>query len=179
MVFVVLVVGYTPVARAGSRDIGVVAFFGPPARLIGRCLLDLGDVFGLCPAAPPKEAAYPLFEAPRIGQVFPGADGFCCTFLCVAFGSTPRAFSGGGFVEFEKPKDGDTADDHDEGERYDEDPKANGRSSKLGHLELIRFPTWEGLGFRGGLNGDWTRRGLRRCDNDSDIGLTITVCEPD
>lgn len=138
MVFVVLVVGYTPVARTGSWDVGMVSFFpitsGPPARLIGGCLLDLGFIVGFCPAAPPKETSYPLFEAPRVGQVFVSTDGFRHTLFCVMFGSTSRAFGGGGFVEFEKPEDGDAADNHDEGERYDEHPKANGRSSKLRHL---------------------------------------------
>jgi hypothetical protein len=164
MVFVVLVVRYTPVTRTGSWDIRIVGFFlisfGSPARLIGGCLLILDVIVGFGPAALPKEATYPFLEAPGVGKVFTGADGFRYTLFCVTFGSASRAFGGGGIVEFEKPEDGDAADNHDEGERYDEHPKADGRSSKLRDLKIVRSPTWKGLGFGCWLNGDRTRRGL-------------------
>lgn len=94
--------------------------------------------------------------------MFVGANSFCYTLFCVTFGSTSRALGGGGFVEFEKPEDGDAADNHDEGESYDEHPKTDGRSSKLRHLEFIRSLIWNGLGCERGLNGDRTRRGLAR-----------------
>ena len=61
---------------------------------------------------------------------------------------------------FEKPEDGDAADDHDQGERYDEHPKADGRSSKSRHLELTRCLARRGFGNQRGLNGDRTRGGL-------------------
>jgi len=81
MVFVALIVGYTPITRTGSWDVGRISFFqvipfGPPVRPIRGCLLYLDVVVGFRPAAPPKKATYPLFEASRIGRVFTGADGF-------------------------------------------------------------------------------------------------------
>jgi len=162
MVFVALIVGYTLIARTGSWDVGRISFFhvvpfGPPVGPIRGCLLYLDIIVGFRPAAPPKQASYPLFEAPRVGRVFTGVDWFCCSLLCVVFGSTPRTFGGGGFMVFEKPEDGDAADNHDEGERYDEHPKANGRSSELRHLELTRCLTLRRLGCQRGLSGDRTR----------------------
>lgn len=129
MVFMVLIAGHT-IAQTGGWDVGRTDLFpvsfGPPARLIGECLSSLDTIVCLRPATPPKEATYPFFEASRVGRGFAGADGFCRTLFCVAFSSTSRAFCGGGFVGFEKPKDGDAADNHDEGERYDKHPKADG-----------------------------------------------------
>lgn len=156
MVSVALVVGYAPVARTSSWDVVMMRFFfGPPARLTRGCPLDLDIIIGFRPATPPKEATYPFLEAPRIRRVLADADGFRCSLLCVTFCSAPRAFCGGGLVVFEKPEDGDAADDHDEGERYDEHPKADWRSSKLGHLKRIRCLIWQGC--QCGLGGDRTR----------------------
>jgi len=70
MVIVALIVGYTPVARTGGLNVGRVTFaiipFGLAVRIIGECILDLDVIVGFLPAALPKEATHPLFEAPGI-----------------------------------------------------------------------------------------------------------------
>ena len=162
-----LIVGHTPVARTSSLNIRGIAFslisLGLPVRFSRGCLLDLDVIAGLRPAALSKEATHPLFEAPWVGRVFADAGGLRCGLFCVVLGPAPRAFGRSGIVIFEEPEDGDAADDHDEGERYNEHPKADGRSSKLRHLELARPLAWHRLGCRGWLNGDRVRGGLHGC----------------
>ena len=82
---------------------------------------------------------------------------------------------------FEEPEDGDAADDHDEGERYDKYPKADRRSSELWHLEPTRCITWWRLGHRRGLNvnGDRTRTGLVCVALNQTLGSAINVHKSD